>query len=157
AGCPGALRRPEILTGVLTATMQDPSVRPRRQAKGRASSPSEHRRQRATLQPIFRACKAGRQSHVELRGFEPLPFLMSTCRHIEPTFENSCSNTCSPSIEVHRSLLISIPVAVLLCCTAASRLQRRLKRHPSALCPLGPGRRLSPRWVAELSRSFGSR
>src|SRR5215469_16349204 len=30
-----------------------------------------------------------------------------------------------PSIEVHRSLLISVPVAVLLCCTAAPRRQRR--------------------------------
>jgi len=47
-----------------------------------------------------------------------LTFCMPSRRRIEPTFENSNSNTCYPSAEVHQRLLISVPVAVLLCCTA---------------------------------------
>ncbi len=69
AGVTEDLFRSQRATSCRTARGNNarPFRQTRGQAKGRASRPSEHRRLRAALTPIFRARKAGRQSHVELR------------------------------------------------------------------------------------------
>ena len=80
AGCPGAsVEGTEILTGVLEATVRDPSrSRPRHQAHRRAHIPRGSRRRRAT-RPYFHACEAspeGQGAHSAcLHGFggDPLP------------------------------------------------------------------------------------
>jgi len=61
--------------------------------------------------------------------FPGLTFCMPSGRHIEPTFENMQSKTCCLSIEVRQSLLGSVLVAVLLCCTGL-RLAEVLGTRP---------------------------
>jgi hypothetical protein len=110
------------LTGVLEATVRDPSrSRPRRQTNARAQIPSEQRRRRAT-HPYFHACVAPPEGTLGLtrisaqpirrKGDGPWHTSYPACRHSHPEQRQGAGLVFGDQVD-HRPARIAVPCAGL--------------------------------------------